>query len=297
MKRGGADATGAASTIDRMCTTNPPIWTYKQLLASGRSRGGIERAARSGELVSLRRGVYAGADACGPARAAATHGGALACVTAARHLGLWVLDGVEDVHVWLGGHGHAYHDDACGCVEHWDDGAARDAFTVPAVPRILRQILTCKGIVGFFVALESALRKGLITKAGLAWLRTHTNGAAREAVAYARADADSGLESLFRWRLRELDVRIRSQVTIVGVGRVDFLIGDRLIVEIDGRKNHEGDGERHKDLVRDAAAAAWDYVTLRFDYAQVVHDWESVEAAIVAQVTAKHHLRRTRALA
>ena len=30
---------------------------------------------------------------------------------------------------------------------------------------------------------------------------------------------------------------------------------------------------RHKDLRRDANAAAWGYVTLRFDYAMVVHDW------------------------
>jgi very-short-patch-repair endonuclease len=276
-----------------MCTTNPPVWTYRQLRDAGRSRGHIERATRSGELVSLRRGVYAGADACAPVRTATTHGGVLACVTAARHVGLWVLDDDAGVHVWLGGHGHAYHEDDCGCVEHWDDGSSRGAFEQPGVPRILRQILTCRGIVDFFVALESALRKGLITKAGLAWLRTHSSDAARDAIAYARGDADSGLESLFRWRLRGLGLRIRSQVTIVGVGRVDFLIGDRLIVEIDGRENHDGEGERHKDLVRDTAAAAWDYVTLRFDYAQVVHDWESVETAIRAQVAAKRHLRLT----
>lgn len=274
-----------------MCTTNPPIFTYRHLRATGRSRTWIERAARDGRLVSLRRGVYAEQGACESAQTAATHGGVLACVTAARHAGLWVLDDDPDVHVWLGGHGHSYHEKDCGCVEHWDAGTAVEPFIPPSVPRILRQILFCKGVVDFFVALESALQKRLITKAGLAWLRTHTNDEAREAITFARGDAESGLESLFRWRLRELKVRLRSQVTIVGVGRVDFLIGDRLIVEVDGRENHDDPDARHKDLMRDAAAATWDYVTLRFDYAMVVHDWESVEAAILAQVDAGRHLR------
>ena len=39
---------------------------------------------------------------------------------------------------------------------------------------------------------------------------------------------------------------------------------------------------RIQDLVRDAAAAALGYRTLRFDYAQIVHDWPSVQAAIIA---------------
>lgn len=71
---------------------------------------------------------------------------------------------------------------------------------------------------------------------------------------------------------------------IISVGVVDFLIGERLIVEVDGKQNHEGATERHRDLVRDANAAAWGYITLRFDYAQVVHDWESVELAILAHL-------------
>lgn len=39
---------------------------------------------------------------------------------------------------------------------------------------------------------------------------------------------------------------------------------------------------RHKDLVRDANAAAWHHPTLRFDYAMIIHDWDLVERAIVA---------------
>ena len=194
------------------------------------------------------------------------------------------------MHVWLGGHGHAYDHDDCDCIEHWDGRVVADAFGPPSIPRILRQILHCSGIEEFFVALESALRQGRITDAGLAWLRSTTNAQARDAIAFARRDADSGLESLLRWRLRPHGLRIRSQVEIVSVGVVDLLIGDRLIIEADGKPNHDDLPSRHKDRIRDANAAIWGYVTLRFDYAMIIHDWETVERAILAHIDRGRHL-------
>lgn len=131
----------------------------------------------------------------------------------------------------------------------------------------------------------------MIDSAGMRWLRRHSNARMREALAFARTDADSGLESLLRWRLRRHGLSVRTQVRVFGVGRVDVLIDDRLIVETDGRENHEGPLLRHKDLVRDANAASWGYVSLRFDDAMVVHDWELVEAAILGAVGVLHRIR------
>src|SRR5690606_37303425 len=175
-------------TIVTVCDSEPSIWSYRELRAKGHTRGRIERAVRSAEFVSLRRGVYAGSQACEPARTAAIHGGRLTCVSAARHAGLWVLTDEPHVHVWLRGHGHTYHDDQCGCIEHWDDGAVTTAFGQPDILRVLRQILLCKGATDFFVALESALHKELIDRKGVAWLRTHTNEAGRAAIDFARSD-------------------------------------------------------------------------------------------------------------
>jgi very-short-patch-repair endonuclease len=273
-----------------MCTTSDAVLAHARLLEIGLPRRRIAAGVADGSLVRLRRGVYARDGACTPVRTAARHGGALACVSAAQHLNLWTLSAESAVHVWLGGHGHGRAHGSCACVEHWDAVAGADAFGIPSVPRVLRQLLACRGVEEFFVALESALRQGLIAEAGLAWLRATTNDAARGAIGFARRDADSGLESLLRWRLRRHHLRIRSQVTIFSVGRVDFLIGDRLILEADGRGNHDGATARHKDLVRDANAAAWGYVTLRFDYALIIHDWDAVERAILAQVERGHHL-------
>ncbi|WP_406250494.1 endonuclease domain-containing protein [Microbacterium sp. M] len=147
---------------------------------------------------------------------------------------------------------------------------------------MLLQIANCTDEDTFFAALESALRHSRLSPGDLAWLWRHLPVRMRWLVGFARSDADSGLESLIRLRLHRIGIAVRTQVLIPGVGEVDFVIGDRLIVEADGRENHEGADRRHKDLVRDAAAAALGYQTLRFDYDLIVRNWSVVEAAILA---------------
>lgn len=271
-----------------MCTPADLIHSFAALTDRGLSRRTVARHVAGGSLVRVRRGVYADRSVCDVRRTAAAHGGGLACISAARHLGLWVLAGEQTVHVWLGGHGRAFVHESCRCVAHADGTSS--GFGIPSIPRILRQILRCRGREEFFVTFESARRQNLITPSGVDWLRAHTNDAARAAIALARDDADSGLESLVRWRLRHRGLRIRTQVSLVAVGRVDLVIGDRLIVEVDGVENHDSPALRHKDLVRDAHAAAWGFLTLRFDYALVVHDWATVELAILSYVDRGLHL-------
>jgi very-short-patch-repair endonuclease len=278
-----------------MCRTpSPAVHTFGELRAMGLTRAAIDTQHRIGRITRIRRGVYADEGCCDNVRSAAAHGGSLACLSAARHIGLWTLTTDSDLHVWMRGHGHPRDARTDGGVEHWDIGRTTDAFGLPSVPRILRQIYRCYGVEDFFVALESALRQEMLDSDGRRWLHEHTNEIAREALALARSDADSGLESLLRWRLRRFDLRVRTQARIFSVGVVDILIGDALLIEADGVENHDAPAQRHKDLVRDAHAAGWGYVTLRFDYALIVHDWDLVERAIVGQITAGHHMRWSR---
>ncbi|MBW9093224.1 DUF559 domain-containing protein [Microbacterium jejuense] len=276
-----------------MCSVDQPaVVAFRELIAGGSTARAVKQEVASGSLRVLRRGVYARVGACAAVAGAGAHGGALACVSAAAHLGLWVLEHEESVHVWVRAHGRSYPHLDCHCTPHWDDGTSADAFGMPSVPRILRQILLCRGLEEFFVTLESARRKSVIDAAGLTWLRQAVGPAARDAIDFSRDDADSGLESLFRWRLRPHGLSVRTQVRVTSVGRVDFIIGDLLIVEVDGVPNHDDESHRHKDLVRDANAAAWGYVTLRFDYPLVVHDWETVEMAVLAYIDRGLHVAR-----
>lgn len=251
--------------------------------ALGASRGELARAARAGVVERLRPGVYA-VGAHPSVRDAAAHGGTVACVSALRLHGVWVLEDPALLHVWLGADGRAHPHDGCRCVTHRDAGRA--AFGVVSLVHALVQTASCAGAEAFFVAFESAWRLGLLTRADRVEVRSRLSARHRWLVDIARADADSGLESLLRLRLARLGLRLESQVRIAGVGIVDFLIEGCLVIEVDGRLNHEGASLRHKDLVRDAEAAARGFETLRFDYALIVHDWPRVERAIVARLRA-----------
>ncbi len=145
-------------------------------------------------------------------------------------------------------------------------------------------VYRCTGDEVFFAALESALAQRKVNRAACGRIRRRLPQHAHWLVDLARSDAASGLESILRLRLHLCGIRLECQVDIPSVGRVDFVIGDRLILEADGKDNHHGENQRHRDRVRDAAASALGYETLRFDYAQIIHAWPSVEAAVVSAI-------------
>jgi very-short-patch-repair endonuclease len=247
----------------------------------GATRSDLSRAVAVGAIERVRNGVYAlGAspDVC----AAAAHGGEVACVSALRAYGVWVLEDSSRLHVWIGPNARAHAHDDCRCVPHRDAG--RSAFGIMSVVHALVQVAACCGSECFFVAFESAWRLGLLSATDRAEIRRLVSARYRWLVDLARPDADSGLESLLRLRLHRLGVLLECQVRIAGVGIVDFLLDGCLVIEVDGRDNHDGPSLRHKDLVRDAEAAAQGYETLRFDYPLIVHDWPRVERAILARL-------------
>lgn len=249
----------------------------------GFSRRALSRAVQRGEIERIRDGVFSAGAVDEQVRAATAHGGALTCASVLQMLRIWVLSPVLVPHVWLGAdrHPHAHH--GCACVSHFYRGLP--PLGAASVETALVHFLRCAGDEAFFAAYESALRLRLLTRAACARIRALIPASARWLVDLARPDADSGLESLLRLRLHLLGIRLDCQVSLPGVGRVDFVIAGRLILEADGKENHDGPTMRHKDLVRDAAASALGYETLRFDYAQIIHDWSSVQAAILAALS------------
>lgn len=278
-------ADAALRDLGRMARTS-------ELKRLGVTEAELTNAVRDQRVLRIRQGVYALPDAPEGMRHAATHGGTLGCCAAGELHGLWILETPEKHHIWLGASGTP-RGDCDECRVHWDDGDVRVG-ELPPVHNVLLQIATCAGEDTFFAAFESALRRHLIAPGGIAWLWARLPSDMRWLVGFARADADSGLESLFRLRMHRLGVRMRCQVSIRTVGEVDFVIGDRLIIEADGRENHVREKERSKDLARDAAAAALGFETLRFTYAMIVHHWEIVEAAVLAKIADGAHLRPIR---
>lgn len=250
-----------------------------QLQRFGISRKRLAQDVRQGRIHRVRPGVFAAPRTHLEVRKAAAHGGALTCGSALRLHGVWVLEDTP-AHVWLGENGRRHTHSGCDCTDHHFRGSTR--LGLVDVEMALIHLLACAGDEAFFASFESAWRRGLLSSAARSRVRASLPASARWLVDLARGDADSGLESLLRLRLHLLGISLACQVTIAGVGKVDFVIGRRLILEADGKENHEGETKRHKDLVRDAAASARGFETLRFDYAQIIHDWPSVQAAIIA---------------
>lgn len=274
-----------------------PIARTRELRSRGVTTREISRASEAGEILRVRRGVYAIPGTDIEMLHAAEHGGVPSCTAAGRMLGLWILRDSAGLHLW---HGHAGNPRNCsrrGCEirPHWDDGDSVLG-RLPPLRNVLAQIAECAGEEVFFASLESALRQSLLRSQDLRWLARRLPADLLWLLSFARSDADSGLESLLRLRLHKLGIDVRTQVLIDGVGEVDFVIGDRLIVEADGKENHDdvsadrGFSRRHKDLQRDARAAALGYETLRFDYAMLVYHWPVVVAAIQARIAAGAHL-------
>lgn len=251
-----------------------------ELSEFGCTRKQLSIAVRNGEIRRLRPGVFATWTADEDAVTAAAHGGALTCSTALRLHSVWVLDTDEHPHVWLGAGGRRFAHTPCTCIQHFRTGPMK--LGVAPVEHSLVHAFTCHGEEFFFAAFESAWNRRLIGRDVRARIRRALPASARWLVDLARDDAESGLESLVRLRLHLLGIRVRTQVDIDGVGRVDFVIEDRIILEADGKVNHASSTQRHRDLSRDAVASRLGYETLRFDYALIIHEWDTVIAAITA---------------
>ncbi|MCK2037251.1 DUF559 domain-containing protein [Microbacterium sp. SSW1-49] len=251
--------------------------THLQTL--GFTRQHLADQVKRGTIQRVRPGVFAIPSLADDIRSAIAHGGALSCVSVLRSHGIWVLPDETGPHVWLGPSQHALAHPHCRCISHYYGGTPVPG--AASIERALLHLRRCAGDEAFFAAYESAWRIGKLSRAARDRIRAALPRVARWLVDLARPDADSGLESLLRLRLHLLGIRIGCQVTIVGVGRVDFVIAGRIILEADGEENHGSSDKRHRDRVRDTAASRLGYETLRFDYAQIVHDWPTVQAAIL----------------
>jgi very-short-patch-repair endonuclease len=171
---------------------------------------------------------------------------------------------------------------------HWD-GPSRygDRLAVP-VGIAVAQAFGCAGTRTGFVLLESALQLGLMDLAAMQQLIAGLPRRAALVAARASAGSESGIESLVKLILLRLGVPFRQQVVIDSVGRVDFLVGDRLVIEVDGRQFH---ADAYKDRTRDALLSVAGRRVLRFLYAQVMYEEALVEAAILGALARSDHNR------
>lgn len=262
------------------------------VLAADLRKAGIRRRhidlALEEELIQrVRRGSFVAPHAPSAVRQAVAIGGRIGCVSAARLHGLWTLP-FSRVHVWIPPTQSRLPAPA-GRRVHRDHGWPGDESAAVSLPHALFQIARCQGAESFLVSLESALNQGTLSTEERDDLAERIPRHVSPTLDFCRSDAQSGLETLTRWRLHRRGIDARPQVHVAGVGRVDLLIGRTLIIELDGQEYHEFE----RDRSRDAAGAARGYVTLRFSHRQVLREWSMVLAAVEHHIALGLHLLRS----
>jgi len=246
----------------------------------------LRRAREAGGLFSVRRGWVALPAADPSLVAAARRGVVLTCITLAERKGLWVLDAHEP---HLAAPPRSGHAQVSKGVIHWsapllprDPDALEDS-----LENALILIARCQPYEAALAVWESAMRKRVVDPAVLERLPLPPD--ARRMLAEARPFADAGTESIFRTRLAWLDIPITPQVWLLG-HRVDFLIGERLVVQIDGG-HHVGE-QREKDNSHDALLRLHGYHVIRIGYDRLMKHWPEVQAAILMAIAQRLHLAR-----
>ncbi|WP_439564307.1 type IV toxin-antitoxin system AbiEi family antitoxin domain-containing protein [Microcella sp.] len=267
------------------------------LLAAGAAPRQLASAVHRGVLVRPRRGLYAHPSVGARQIHAASHGGALTCGAALAEHGVWLRDPPHQCVVLLE-QGHAIRHLDCDQtpVLHRRRHAPRFGLDDP-VDALHHFVVCAADDEARACAVESCLSLGLLTKPDLDALSRGLPRRLRDVVSWCGASAGSGLETMVRRRLSMLGIIAQSQVELPGVGAVDLLIGDRLVIELDGRSHHSREKEFHQDRERDAQTVLLGGTTLRFSSSQVLHELDAVVGTIRAAMSRGEHLTRSLLLA
>lgn len=268
-----------------------------ELRRLGWTRHELVQGVSHGEILRVRQGWYALPATPTPALEAARVGGRLTCVSAARMLGL-AAPRTTALHVAVLPRASRLRDrrdhrirlrQSAAVVVHWRDDAVGSRLVRPVIDSLL-DMSYCQPAEMTVAAADSAIHAGILELDE--WLlRTKALPAGlRSVVRQVDARSESIIESVTRVRLRALGLEPGIQVRIPGVGRVDLLLGRRLVIELDGMAFHSDRERFEADRARDARASIRGYRVLRFSYRQVMTRWSQVRAAVLAAVARGDHL-------
>jgi very-short-patch-repair endonuclease len=265
----------------------PPV-TYARLLENGWTRHAIHDAVARGLLRRVARGWYDAGGCSADELTAAAAGGRLGCLTGLRDQGVWVPPTTHPDIIsprWS---------PPCGSgVPHaLPRGAAWSGSAITYdVVECLRQVLRYHGVETALIVLESACNLGLVSERTVAELIAECP--AHQARQLARFDprSESGSETRVRLFLVRRGYKVRPQAVIPGVGRVDLLVGESLIIECDSHAHHTGETNYRGDRRRDLSATADAYRVVRLTWEQIFLTWPTTTSLLLTHLHTRRYLR------
>jgi very-short-patch-repair endonuclease len=286
--------------IRRVLARGGGVATLAQLARAGHSEYSRASAIRRGEIVRVRNGWFASPDAPPQVVRAVRVGGRLSCISALAHHGLWTMpDDLLHVSVPANSSRLRTPDDRQKSLDpravpsiaiHWRryPSGAPSTSSVDSIGEAVAHLISCRDLDTAIVTIDSALNKQLLSSARLGEILKWMPAKYAHIANLVDPKSQSGLETLARLRLRRRGIRVRTQVEVSGVGHVDTLIGDRLILELDSRAHHLGKNYE-LDRARDLVAIDHGYLPLRVTYQRVLHQWQSVEEVVLRIVRRGEH--------
>jgi very-short-patch-repair endonuclease len=256
----------------------------RTLLDAGVSRHAVRRAIARGALMQPKGGWVALPTADIELRCAAELGVVLTCITVARRRGLWTLREPEP---HLAASPHHRLPRATTAHVHWALPAiprAPDALEDPLVNALVI-LSSCQPREAALAVWESAIRAQLVDVDAVRRLRITAR--VRALLDDARPFADAGGETIVFDRLRWLRLPMRRQTYLAG-HPVDLLIGERLVIQIDG--GHHVDAQRLIDNAHDAKLRLMGYTVIRIGHWQILEDWAAVQDQILTAIAQGLHL-------
>jgi very-short-patch-repair endonuclease len=228
-------------------------------------------------------------------RRAVQIGARLTCLSAAAHLGLWVIDDGR-FHVATPPTASrlalppSMPDTPRLEVVHWSAPPVKVTTRVAIDPieNVLAAVARCQPHENAVAVVDSALNRKLVGRRQLLRLAAEIGGPFVAVVAESDARADSGIETLPRLRLARRGVEMVPQVRVDG-HRVDGLIGERLVLQFDGDPFHSTKAQRQRDREEDARLVLQGFSVLRYGYQDVMERWEKTEEQILSAIAQGLH--------
>jgi len=279
---------------DVFAEANSRIVQRWQLVAAGATKSSIAGAVRNERIVRLRRDYYSLPGTSQPLMEAIRVGGRLGCISALADAGVFaVSDLFTHAHVLpqrsrlrsprnrfipLTPHNRD------GVELHWKPLLQPDEATIERVGLVdaLAEGFLCQQPALALASLDNALHQGLVGADDVAAVFTGLP----ERLHYLRnlvdGRSESGQETVLRLILVDCGLQFEVQPQIPGVGRVDFLVEGRLILEADSRLAHDGWDAHMRDANRDINAGAQGYLSLRPLYQHTMLEPTLVREAILS---------------
>ncbi|WP_434810483.1 DUF559 domain-containing protein [Microbacterium sp. bgisy189] len=265
------------------------VWTRAELREMGLSGREITTAVRRGDILRPRQGCYVARDAPELFVQAVRVGGRLACVSLLAELGVFVFDATP-LHVHMEPNASRMRAPA-GCTSllprtqravrlHWRAPERPPTAGCVSIIDALIDAVRCQEPRYAIATLDSALNRGWADLDDIAEVFAALPARYGALKRWIDGAAQAGTETLVRLMLMRLGCHVDLQVAFSGVGWVDLVVDEWLVVECDSKEFHSSWEQQRKDYRRDRRLAELGFCVLRLTAEDILYRPASVLAAL-----------------